>query len=711
MSLRDWPNARRRGTPWQGLADDAQGFQVLVADLSEASTNQRQLRSSLDQHLHELACDEGVLAGLVVAEQDVAALVRAGGIVASALGRAEALQADLSDSQETLAEAEQATEARLLDLGGVDRAEVQHARLTEDSVIELRTASEQWRERLEDIETSREAFDGAKEEIRTIEQQRTRADERWDRQGLGSPPEALAQSVNSAAIARRRPSFQDVLLSSVLLGGLLVGLVLQEWLVVGLAIFALLVVGYFFWFPSGAVAGDLSDEQRVHQRARDEEVMALTVRLERATSDSETAHNVVLSARRKADATATGIKGLCEDCDVPVGASPVDVDALAKAWFRAKSTIDDERRLQGDCDRAAGAEKQARSKIEQMRTEIDLKITGLGIPDGYVDASDPGPTLKAFRDAARAKRASDDAVETVARFQAEVDSRTRPLGDEIKGWSLDRIAQRANELDQLQIDRRVKAEAIRNCERDLSNQLGESPQVAALDEENLDQYSLSLRLEKAKEHRDNARGQMEELAEQVGKVQDELVRLRNQDEVAAVRAEVDALESQQQDLAVEAAATSIALQVLTRVADKHERANQPAIVTRASELLRSVAPRWESIVTRSGDAGSTNQIFVRDDEGTEVPVRQLSTGASGLVYLAFRVAMAYHDAERRGVKLPLICDDPLVHLDDERAALVMPVLRAAADSGHQVLLFTCHQRTADRAVSAGAELIQLASNS
>jgi len=127
--------------------------------------------------------------------------------------------------------------------------------------------------------------------------------------------------------------------------------------------------------------------------------------------------------------------------------------------------------------------------------------------------------------------------------------------------------------------------------------------------------------------------------------------------------------------------------------------------------LRTVAPRWQSIVTRSSDDSSTNQIFVRDEEGTEVPVRQLSTGASGLLYLAFRVAMAYHDAERRGVKLPLICDDPLVHLDDERAALVMPILRAAADSGHQVLLFTCHQRTADRAVTAGAELIKLASNS
>ena len=49
----------------------------------------------------------------------------------------------------------------------------------------------------------------------------------------------------------------------------------------------------------------------------------------------------------------------------------------------------------------------------------------------------------------------------------------------------------------------------------------------------------------------------------------------------------------------------------------------------------------------------------------------------------------------------------LVHLDDQRASQVISLLASAAERGHQVLLFTCQQRTVDVARAAGAAVLDL----
>jgi uncharacterized protein YhaN len=76
------------------------------------------------------------------------------------------------------------------------------------------------------------------------------------------------------------------------------------------------------------------------------------------------------------------------------------------------------------------------------------------------------------------------------------------------------------------------------------------------------------------------------------------------------------------------------------------------------------------------------------------------------MYLALRIAFAQKDAERRGIALPLICDDPLVHFDDERSESAIKLL-AEVSKVHQVLLFTCERRTRDIAESLGARVLEI----
>ena len=79
------------------------------------------------------------------------------------------------------------------------------------------------------------------------------------------------------------------------------------------------------------------------------------------------------------------------------------------------------------------------------------------------------------------------------------------------------------------------------------------------------------------------------------------------------------------------------------------------------------------------------------------------------MYLSFRLAMADQDAKnkRGGLKIPLICDDSLVHFDDERAEATLPILKKIAEENRQVILFTCHKRTRDSAEAKGVKVIEL----
>jgi hypothetical protein len=68
----------------------------------------------------------------------------------------------------------------------------------------------------------------------------------------------------------------------------------------------------------------------------------------------------------------------------------------------------------------------------------------------------------------------------------------------------------------------------------------------------------------------------------------------------------------------------------------------------------------------------------------------LSTGTREAIFLSLRLALIA-GYSRRGAKLPIILDDVLVNLDRKRMHAAAQVLRDFALSGHQLLLFTCHE--------------------
>jgi uncharacterized protein YhaN len=118
----------------------------------------------------------------------------------------------------------------------------------------------------------------------------------------------------------------------------------------------------------------------------------------------------------------------------------------------------------------------------------------------------------------------------------------------------------------------------------------------------------------------------------------------------------------------------------------YEKDRQPATLQEASGYLnRLTQGRYTRVWTPLGE----DVLRVDDASGTSLPCEVLSRGTREQLFLSLRLALVSSYASR-GAKLPLILDDVLVNFDTIRAKAAAEVLADFARTGHQLLVFTCH---------------------
>jgi|GEM_PF-6184319 uncharacterized protein YhaN len=150
-------------------------------------------------------------------------------------------------------------------------------------------------------------------------------------------------------------------------------------------------------------------------------------------------------------------------------------------------------------------------------------------------------------------------------------------------------------------------------------------------------------------------------------------------------------------------ADRLSIQLLEHTADTHLGDNTGKIVKRASDLATKVAADWSDIRTVGDD--SEKRLIVEGSNGN-FQDDLLSTGGRSLLNLTFRLATINVEAKRLPVLLPVILDDPFVHLDDTRRAAAFAMLNEFS-TAHQILYFTCHKQHAQMAEAAGANRVDL----
>ena len=174
--------------------------------------------------------------------------------------------------------------------------------------------------------------------------------------------------------------------------------------------------------------------------------------------------------------------------------------------------------------------------------------------------------------------------------------------------------------------------------------------------------------------------------------------------LAALNEQFETLAEEIFDVAQSRSVVARSVDILTEVIDRFELENQAPAVKRTQRMLQEVVPDWGDLIL---DRDSDGKVLIERRSGADRLLEtKLSDGARSLLYLALRLAFAIDDAERRNVALPILCDDPLVHLDDNRRTGAIALLADAART-HQVVLFTCDTSTAELAQQNGAHVITL----
>lgn len=115
-----------------------------------------------------------------------------------------------------------------------------------------------------------------------------------------------------------------------------------------------------------------------------------------------------------------------------------------------------------------------------------------------------------------------------------------------------------------------------------------------------------------------------------------------------------------------------------------------SVLCEASDLLRRITAGELDEITITNDRA----VWVCNRRGTEVVYHQLGSRARDQIYLSISLAVVAAYA-REGVRLPVVLQDGMLHVESENLEATASLLRDFAGRGHQLFLFTQHRYVAD----------------
>lgn len=133
--------------------------------------------------------------------------------------------------------------------------------------------------------------------------------------------------------------------------------------------------------------------------------------------------------------------------------------------------------------------------------------------------------------------------------------------------------------------------------------------------------------------------------------------------------------------------------------------NQPEQLKRAAWFLGQLTLGHYIGLVPETDASNTRRLLARTKEGLPQGLDQLSDGTRDQLFFALRLA-AIEDHVARGVRVPVVADDLLVHFDDERGRAALACLGELSKTT-QVIVFTHHRHVADAAKEVLGDALDL----
>jgi uncharacterized protein YhaN len=188
----------------------------------------------------------------------------------------------------------------------------------------------------------------------------------------------------------------------------------------------------------------------------------------------------------------------------------------------------------------------------------------------------------------------------------------------------------------------------------------------------------------------------------IGGLEKELQAIDGSDQAAELNQSLQFLTGKIEREAQRYARLKIAAMILQRAIDHYRQQNESPVLQLACDAFAELTcGRYNGLAPEYDEKGRSKLFGTRILESGQtdwVPAEAMSDGTADAVFLAMRLASLQHQLAS-GRPIPVVIDDCLIQLDDERAAAAMKRLSKLSEQT-QVILFTHHEHLADVARNA-----------
>lgn len=250
--------------------------------------------------------------------------------------------------------------------------------------------------------------------------------------------------------------------------------------------------------------------------------------------------------------------------------------------------------------------------------------------------------------------------------------------------SREELIQRQEWLD---LRRELEIE-LAEARRDLESVTASEPNLAIVEDDLLtfDARQCDEEITLARMELEEIEEQLEPSIERLGSVKTEIAALEDGRESIKADFERGRLAGEIHRTAESLFALKYAERVVDEMRTRFESSSISTTLALASEYLELLTQgRYHRIWAPLGK----HHLCVDDGYDRSFQVEELSGGTREQLFVAIRMALIREFSDR-GIELPMVMDDLFVNFDQERTEAAVDTLIEFANSGQQVLFFTCH---------------------
>ena len=364
--------------------------------------------------------------------------------------------------------------------------------------------------------------------------------------------------------------------------------------------------------------------------------------------------------------------------------------------------LDRESELQSDLVKQKSRDSVLTVELDQRKNEMKSMLSSRGVLSLPV-SGDFENWLVHYEEAIVSMNSLSVLRHQLAKLVKNCDGYLEPVLQEVAGlpWSVIKLklADYATQAEKVS-----KAESdLRDAKNALQGAGSETPKMLELLREYpTEQHLRAYRIELETNLSDLSAERDEALLLENEKIS-HIEKMKAQEVLPGLNLELSSLEESMREAEKKMKIDEVAARIFEKVINDFERDNQDPLIKEAQKLITEVVPEWGDLIFSRVDH---KVVIERDSRGVKLPHSSLSEGARALLFLGIRLAFANKDFEKRGIRLPILCDDPFMHFDDDRRHQVMKLFEEIAQK-NQIIMFTCEESTRDLAVVHGAHLVNL----